>query len=627
MTTSTQFLLLLPIVLPALAGASCLILGKRFAKENALAFLAIMAANLGLVTALFLYRKDLGVAEVSLGPAAWSFALTFQVDSLSAFITLAAAVLGLLLAIYTAQFMEGKPSASTFFAFFLFTIAGINGAVLADHLITLLFFWEGMMISLFMMIALGGKKSYRTAAKAFFINGVTDLCLMGGIGLVLFQAKTLTISEVHLTTNGLGGLAFVLLMIGATSKAGSMPFHSWIPDAADDAPLPFMALMPGAMEKLVGIYFLARVSLQMFTIGEGWAGTLLMTVGSVTILLAVLMALVQKDFKRLLSFHAISQVGYMILGIGTGTALGIVGGLFHMVNNAMYKSTLFLTGGAVEQQAGTTDLKKISGLAAKMPITWLCFAVAAFSISGFPFTNGFYSKEMVYDGALERGWIFYAAAAIGSFFTAASFLKLGHAAFKGVFKAPKAEVKEAPLALLVPMVIIAAACLLFGLGNIIPINGLIVPAVSGVPEVQKFLAEGNHFWSIIPHPYWVVGVTCVTLALAWLNHRYGVKKTGTGLGAVDHIHYAPVAHQLYDAAERRWFDPYVIALRILDVVAYVGYSIDRGIDFLTDKAAATLTYSASTGVRQAHTGSHAIYLAWSVAGGMAVLFYLLYGGF
>src|SRR5690242_16824892 len=125
----------------------------------------------------------------------------------------------------------------------------------------------------------------------------------------------------------------------------------------------------------------------------------MMTIGAVTLLLAVLMALIQKDFKRLLSFHAISQVGYMILGIGTGTAFGIVGGLFHMVNNALYKSTLFLTGGAVERQAGTTDLKKIGGLGKSMPITWGCFLVAALSISGVPFTNGFYSKELIYHGA------------------------------------------------------------------------------------------------------------------------------------------------------------------------------------------------------------------------------------
>ena len=154
-----------------------------------------------------------------------------------------------------------------------------------------------------------------------------------------------------------------------------------------------------------------------------------MIVGRRDILLAVMMALVQKDYKRLLSYHAISQVGYMILGIGTALPVGIVGGLFHMINNALYKSCLFLTGGSVEKQAGTTDLAKLGGLARKMPVTFVCFLVAALSISGCPPFNGFFSKELVYDAALERHIVFYLAALLGTFLTAASFLKLGHAAY------------------------------------------------------------------------------------------------------------------------------------------------------------------------------------------------------
>ncbi len=135
-----------------------------------------------------------------------------------------------------------------------------------------------------------------------------------------------------------------------------------------------------------------------------------MIIGAATILFAVMMALIQKDFKKLLSYHAISQVGYMILGIGTGLPAGIVGGLFHMINHAMYKSCLFLTGGSVEKQAGTTDLKKLGGIGRLMPVTFICFIIAAAAISGVPPLNGFFSKELVYDGALERHWIFYAAA-------------------------------------------------------------------------------------------------------------------------------------------------------------------------------------------------------------------------
>jgi formate hydrogenlyase subunit 3/multisubunit Na+/H+ antiporter MnhD subunit len=605
--------LLLLTAVPAAAGLACLLLA-RLPRATGTLLVGALAANL--CGALALFGKRLSLA-VPMG--GFDLTLAFRVDALSGFIVLAAAVLGLLIGLYTARFMQGRPYASTFFAFFLFTVALVNGAALADHLVSLLFFWEGMMVSLFVLIAVGRPGAYRTAVKAFFINGVTDLCLMAGIALTAREAGTLTLSQVHLPAQGLAGLAFVLLAIGATSKAGSMPFHSWIPDAALDAPAPFMAFLPGVMEKLLGIYLLARVSLDMFTIGHGWASTLLMTVGAATIVLAVAMALVQRDYKRLLSFHAISQVGYMILGIGSGTTVGIVGGLFHMVNHAMYKGTLFLTGGAVERQTGTTDLEKLGGLAAKMPVTFCCFLVAALSISGvYPF-NGFFSKELVYDGALERGVIFYVAAATGSFFTAASFLKLGHAAFKGAFKAPVAEVKEAPFAMLVPMMTIAGLCVLFGVANRLPIHHLVVPAVA------RHLEAGHPLSGLVPAAWGLTGITLLVQLAAIANHVFGVKRFGSGLKAVDHIHHAPVARQLYGAAEKRWFDPYVIALKLITGFAWVAMAIDRAVDVVYDGISSNLALGFSAAVRKAHNGSHGMYVTWSMVGLALIVVYFIGG--
>lgn len=605
---------LAPIAVPAVAGLLCLALGRR-TKASGTVLVAAMLADVAAVASIF--GKPLAL-EIPLG--GFDLALAFRVDALSSFVVGAAAVLGLLVALYAARFMQGRGHASTFFGFFLLTVAQVNGAALADHLVTLLFFWESMLVSLYVLIAVGRPGAWKTAVKAFFIGGATDLCLMAGVGLVAYQAHSLTISQVHLSTQGLSGLAFVLLAVGATSKAGSMPFHSWIPDAAVDAPAPFMALVPGVLEKLLGVYLLARVSLDMFRIEGGWASTALMALGAATILLAVLMALVQKDYKRLLSFHAISQVGYMVLGIGTGTTAGIVGGLFHMVNHAMYKGALFLTGGAVERQAGTTDLEKLSGLAARMPVTFCCFGVAALSISGvYPF-NGFFSKELVYDGALERGLISYAAAALGSFFTAASFLKLGHAAFLGACRAPASEVKEAPFAMLVPMVALAALCLLFGVANPLPIHHLVVPAVA------RHLEPGHHLSGLVPVAWGLAALTVVVQLAAVVHHVLGARRHGSGLRAVDHIHGAPVARQLYDAAERRCFDPYVLALAALGAFARIAAAIDRLVDFVCDRVASGVAVALSAGLRRAHDGSHGRYLAWSMLG-LALLVAYFVGGF
>jgi NADH-quinone oxidoreductase subunit L len=605
--------LFLPILIPAVAGVLCLAAVKRLARAGE--GLLVLATLANLVSVVMIFKKPL---ELTLPWGGFGVEFALRLDAFSSFILLAAASLSFLIAVYTVRFIRGKPGANQFLCYFLLTLAMANGAALSNHLITMLFFWEGMLLTLFGMIAVGHPKAYKTAVKAFFISGVTDLCMMVGVGLAVHLAHTGTISNIHLTTEGLGGLAFVMLMIGAISKAGAMPFHSWIPDAAVDAPLPFMALVPGSLEKLIGIYFLARISLSMFTLEPGWASTTLMVIGAVTILLAVLMALIQKDFKRLLSFHAISQVGYMILGIGTALPVGIVGGLFHTVNHAIYKSCLFLTGGAVEQQAGTTDLRKIGGLMAKMPITFACFVVAAFSISGFPLTNGFFSKELIYDGALARGWIFYAAALAGSFFTAASFLKLGHAAFVGPLTSPRDDVKEAPLSMLIPMAGLAGLCLFFGVFNALPLEHLVVPAVG--PQ----LTAGHHFSGWPESTALVIG-TLVVLAAAFLNHRLGVKASGSGLGALDHIHHAPVLHGLYDRAERRQFDPYELALKGIQLFAKISFWTDRAINFIYDRVATGLASLAAVALGRAHTGSHAMYLTWSVVGGAVVIFFLVGG--
>jgi NADH-quinone oxidoreductase subunit L len=418
----TSNLILLPIIIPLTAGLLTLPIRRLAGVRNVIAMIGTI---LNLIVAIILFKHEF---TYSLPYAGFGIEFILRLYNFSAFILLATAVFAFLFILYCTSFMRDRNYVNQFYAYLLFSIAMVNGAVLADNLVLMLFFWEGLLGTLFGLIAIGGKESFKTATKAFIIVGISDLCFMVGIGLTGYLAKTLTISQINVPVGTLGSIAFIFMMIGAISKAGSMPFHSWIPDAAIDAPLPFMALMPASLEKLLGIYMLARISLDMFKLNPAsWLSVLVMTIGAITIVLAVMMALIQKDYKRLLSFHAISQVGYMILGIGTCLPVGIIGGLFHMINNALYKSCLFLTAGSVEKQTGTTNLYKLGGLWSKMPVTFVCFVITAASISGVPPFNGFFSKEMVYDGALERGMIFYLAALVGSFFTAASFLKLGHA--------------------------------------------------------------------------------------------------------------------------------------------------------------------------------------------------------
>jgi len=605
----TENVLIYLISIPLISGILTLATGKKFRIARDLILLSATAVNLVLSAKLF------GKEISNIFPwAGFGMEFSLRAYHFSEFIILAGACFAFLIALYSTAFMRGKDIQKQFYSYFLIAVAFINGAVLSDNIVLFLFFWEGLLLTMFGMIAIGNKDAFKTATKAFVIIGLSDLCMMVGIGLAGHISGTWSISSMNIPLTALGGLAFVLLMIGAIAKSGSMPFHSWIPDAAKDAPLPFMAFFPAALEKLIGIYFLTRISLDMFKLEpHTWASTLMMIIGAATILLAVMMALIQKEYKRLLSYHAISQVGYMILGIGTCLPIGIIGGLFHMVNNALYKSCLFFTGGAVEKEVRTTYLEKLGGLGKRMPVTLACFLITALSISGVPPFNGFFSKEMIYDAALERGAVYYIAALLGSFFTAASFLKLGHAAFFGKLNNDNKNVKEAPWQMLLPMILLALTCVFFGVKYSFPINNFIMPVFGSGAVTHAFAV--NHTLALI---------TVIVLVGAVLNHLYGAKIMGSGLKAADHIRNAPLLRPIYDRAEKKYFDPYDIGLAGIGGLSKFIWLIDRGINWVYDGAAVSLSYAFSRSIRRAHTGSYPLYIGWSLVGSAIVILFVMF---
>ena len=608
----TPKMLLLPILLPAVLAVVLLILPRtlRLLRDA----LAVAGAGVLLYYAFVLFSvKDLRFTAPWLG---MGIDFDLRLYHFSSFILLALAGFLLLITIYTTVKMKDAPRGREFMAYIFLTAAFANGAVLANHFVPLLFFWEGLLVTLYGMITVGGRPtSGRTAVKALLISGFCDFSMILGIGLLWSVAGTATMSEISVEPTGLAAAAFVLMMVGAAGKAGAMPFHTWIPDAAVDAPVTFMAFLPAAFEKLLGIYLLARISLDFFKIRPGSGLSLLMMiVGAVTIVLAVLMALVQKDLKRLLSYHAISQVGYMILGIGTAVPVGIAGGLFHMINHAMYKSGLFLSAGSVEHRTGTTELKRLGGLRRDMPLTALGFTVCALAISGVWPLNGFVSKEMVFHGAIETGYSIFAVAAwVGAIFTFASFLKAGHSVFFGERTREVPEVRESQPAIVFPILVLAGLCILFGVYNKLPLTLFITPIVAPHAEAGAHLDFVSHALAVF-NPVALISIGC--LVLAFLLHRYGFLKGGRkAYLASEPVHNLPVVHQAYDLAERRVFDPYeqgVKGLRGLSTALYKG--VDRPIDFIFEKVI-TVTGEKFTGIlRKAHNGHYANYLAWCLAG-------------
>lgn len=475
-------ILLAPILLPTALGLICLAIprqGKRLRESLAFASTALTLGIAGIIFA----RQGLHFTAFWL---ALTPELNIQFDLLAghfgSFILLAASAFALLVALYSLKTMAAHPRHAEHYAYLLLTLGMTAGAALANNLLVILFFWDVLAMLLYALITLGGKEAIPGANKTLILIGMADLAMLLGIVFLWQACGTLTMSELAAAPQALDGwlpvMAFLLILAGALAKAGAVPLHSWIPAISTTAPIPTMAYLPASLDKLLGIYLLARIALHWFVMTPG-LGLALMVIGAVTILTAVMMALIQHDYRRMLSFHAVSQVGYMVLGVGTGTPLGVMGGLFHMLNNTLFKSCLFLCGGAVQRQTGRAKFEELGGLARAMPWTFATCLVAALAISGVPPLNGFVSKWLIYQGILEWGGrlfpLFILAAMFGSALTLASFMKLLYSLFWGDRPRELSRVSDVEVSTRLPMVVLAVLCVVFGIFYLWPVDIFIRP--------------------------------------------------------------------------------------------------------------------------------------------------------
>ncbi|MCU0379172.1 MAG: hypothetical protein MUC78_13035 [Bacteroidales bacterium] len=423
--------------------------------------------------------------------------LTFTLDGLSKMIILFISILALLILVYTLIYNKNA-RVSNYYPWFLITLGSSYGAVLSDNLILFVIFWGILGITLYKLIPGKDEKSSAAAKKTMILIGASDTIMLVGVAIVWKLTDTLSINNISLETNNiLTVTAFLALLVGSFTKAGAFPFHSWVPDYSETAPASSAALLPASLDKLLGIYFLARLTTNLFVMTEG-IKLLLLTIGVLTIITAVLMALMQHDSKRLLGYHAVSQVGYMIVGFGLGSLVGIAAGLFHMINNAIYKSGLFLSTGAVERQTGKSDIAELGGLSKAMPVTFAASLIFAMSISGVPPFNGFASKWMIYQGIIDFGageglasrlwFVWLGLAVLGSALTLASFVKFIGGIFLGRREPAMTKISEVPFLMWLPMAVLALFCILFGVFA----TGTIIPELF-TPVVGAFTFNG--LWS------------------------------------------------------------------------------------------------------------------------------------
>jgi multicomponent Na+:H+ antiporter subunit D len=429
--------------------------------------LAVMAVRL-IFEAPFSYR-------VGSFPPPWGILLIS--DGLSNLMLIVINVVSFLAIIYSLKYMTAYTAKPKYFSLFLLMLAGMNGVVITGDLFNVFVFLEIASIASYALVGFGCEHEELEASFKYLILGeVASTAILFGIAFLYSMTGTVNMPDLARQIEVVGinkAVAFVIaiFIMGFGLKASTVPFHAWLPDAHPSAPAPISAMLSGVLIKALGIYAIARIMFNI--IGQNaMVSSILMFLGALSMVVGVFLALGQPDFKRMLAYSSISQVGYITMGLGLGlnpnvtpvvAALGLFGALYHLVNHAVFKSLLFLCAGAIEYRTGTRNRNEIGGLIRKMPVTGVACSIGSLSISGVPPFSGFWSKLIIIIAFIQARYYVYGAVAVAvAFMTLLTFIRFQRFALFGQLPARFANIKEAPFGMTFPLVVLAILCLALG---------------------------------------------------------------------------------------------------------------------------------------------------------------------
>jgi multicomponent Na+:H+ antiporter subunit D len=394
--------------------------------------------------------------------------LQVAVDGFGLFMLMVIQLVSLAVGLYSIAYMDHYGAKANYYALLLVMVAGMNGLVLANDLFNVYIFLEVAAVASYALVAYGLEHDELEASfKYLMLSVVASAAILVAIAVLFGMTGGLSFAAVAegLKTLNAGGVTAVcaaLFLMGFGLKAALIPFHAWLPDAHPSAPAPISAILSGLLIKVSGVYALTRIFFGVFGLTPALS-QVLMWLGAVSIVLAAFLALGQKDLKRMLAYSSISQVGYVVLGIGLGTPLGVAGGLFHLFNHALAKGLLFLNSGSVQQATGTRNLDEMGGLAKRMPFTAGTSLVGALSIAGVPPLGGFWSKLLIIMALVQAGEGALAVIAVlAGVLTLWYYLLIQRKAFFGKLDERWKDVREAPFWMTASTVVLAL--LVIGVG-------------------------------------------------------------------------------------------------------------------------------------------------------------------
>lgn len=506
----------LVIALPLLAAFLTPLIG-RFSRKGVGYFVSII---LGITLVLTLFIAN---SVLNSGPAVYVFGgsgagltlpsgytipirIIFQIDGMGIFMGLITAVVTFLAAVYSLSYMQQHSGLDKYYGLLLLLATAMFGMEFTGDIFNFFVFFEIASIASVALISfrsnLSGEPA-EAAMKYMIVSSIAAMMLLFSIGIYYGQYDVLNIATIAkvMQFTQMDKIALILLVTVLAMKAGAVPMHMWTPDSYSEAPAAITMVLVAASQASLYALFRVVFTLYNITLNTVTVGWIIIILGILSMFIGVTMAIIQKDIKRLMAYHAISQTGYMLLGVGVGLAVlgnpvalesygikAMEGGIFHIMNHAMYKGLLFLTAGALFYRTGTRDLNKMGGLANNMIYTAIFFIIGAAAIAGIPPFNGFASKLLIYESVYRFNPVLSIVAMLVSILTLASFVKVFHSAFLGPKLEQYKKVEEVPKTMVFAMATLACIIVLFGLFPDVIVRHLVHPAVMALINQTEYTA-------------------------------------------------------------------------------------------------------------------------------------------
>lgn len=517
-----------------LIGAIIPVLTERFGRTiNTLATMLAPAIALAYIISLLpaVLAGEVIVEYLEWIPSA-GLTLSMHLDGLALMFALLILGIGLLIILYARYYLSEKEAVGRFFSYLILFMTAMLSIVLANNVLQLWMAWEVTSISSFLLISFWSSKSEsrKGARMALTVTGAGGLALLAGLLIIAnivgsYELSTILASGDLIREHSLYSVALILVLLGAFTKSAQFPFHFWLPHAMA-APTPVSAYLHSATMVKAGIFLLARLY-PVLSGTEMWFLIVSLT-GLITLLIGAYVALFKHDLKGLLAYSTISHLGLIVLLLGLNTQLAAVAALFHIMNHAVFKASLFMAAGIIDHEAGTRDMRKLGGLWRFMPYTATLAMVAAASMAGVPLFNGFLSKEMFLAETLHSSalgflsWMIPVLATLAGVFAVAYSMRFIHDVFfngepKDLPKTPH----EPPRYMKIPIEILVTLCLLVGIFPEFMIGGLLQAAASSVlmTDLPYYSLAIWHGFNL-PLLMSAIAITGGLLIYAYRSHLY-----------------------------------------------------------------------------------------------------------